>query len=99
MLRASRPTRLGDTKLPCDVAHASVVCPGGSIAHISGDKPLLLCQGKRPREHKALMSGIRTWEQSVRSTLPLRTIILASSAPLHYSPWETWKAQRAFPLV
>ena len=55
MLRASRPTRLGDTKLPCDVAHASVVCPGGSIAHISSDKALLLCQDERPRASQALM--------------------------------------------
>src|SRR6266851_5738652 len=44
MPRASSPTRLSDTKLPCTVAHASVVLSGGSIAHISGDKALLLCQ-------------------------------------------------------
>src|SRR4029453_14433431 len=36
--RASRPPRLGATKLSCKVAHASVVYPGGSIAQISGDK-------------------------------------------------------------
>src|SRR3989442_12039745 len=41
-LRASRPTRIGDTKLLCPVAHASVVWPGVSIAHIGGDKALLI---------------------------------------------------------
>jgi len=49
MLRASRPTRLSDPKLPGDVAHASVVCPGGSIAYISGDKALVLCQPESQR--------------------------------------------------
>ena len=34
-----------DTKLPCAVVPASVVLSGGSIAQISGDKALLLCQG------------------------------------------------------
>src|SRR5712692_7128383 len=42
---ADRPTRIGDTKPFCHVAHASVALPGVSIAHIGGDKPLLLCQG------------------------------------------------------
>jgi hypothetical protein len=44
MPRASSSPRLSDTKLPCTVAHASVVLSGGSIAHISGDKALVLCQ-------------------------------------------------------
>src|SRR4029434_7939883 len=48
---ASRPTRLSDTKLSGHVAHASIVCPGGSIAYISGDKALVLCQGGRARRH------------------------------------------------
>src|SRR4029453_5157098 len=47
--RAPRPPRLGATKLSCKVAHASVVYPGGSIAHISGDKALVLCQHGSPR--------------------------------------------------
>jgi hypothetical protein len=38
--------RRGDTKPLCHVAHASVGCRGGSIAHISGDKALVLCQGQ-----------------------------------------------------
>src|SRR6266498_548701 len=43
--RASRPSRIGDTIPLCPVAHASVVWPGVSIAHISDDKALVLCQG------------------------------------------------------
>src|SRR5437899_523970 len=34
---------MGDTKPPCHVAHASVALPGVSIAHLGGDKALVLC--------------------------------------------------------
>jgi len=46
MMWADRPTHSGDTKLPCHVAHASVALSGVSIAHIGGDKALLLWQGR-----------------------------------------------------
>src|SRR5713101_2413446 len=55
--RADRPTRISDTKPPCHVAHARVTLSGVSIAHTSGDKPLLLWQGTRPNGHEALMNG------------------------------------------
>jgi hypothetical protein len=47
--------RCSDTKPLCHVAHASVALPGVSIAHISGNKPLFVCQDERPRASLALM--------------------------------------------
>jgi hypothetical protein len=44
--RRGHPDRRASvTQPPCQVAQASVALPEVSIAHIGGDKPLLLCQG------------------------------------------------------
>ena len=42
--RAYRPSRIGNTKPPCKVGKVTVEFPGASIAHISSDKTLVLCQ-------------------------------------------------------
>src|SRR6266849_5461447 len=45
----------GDTKPLCHAAHASVALLGVSIAHIGGDKALVLCHDERPMASQALM--------------------------------------------
>src|SRR2546428_4839715 len=75
-LRASRPTRIGDTKLLCPVAHASVVWPGVSIAHIGGDKALLLCQHGSPNPPRAFSSRrLRGYPLYLDRVTPLSTAV------------------------
>jgi hypothetical protein len=46
--RTYRATRMGNTKLPRQWPHTRPAFPDVSIAHIGGDKPLVLWQGGRP---------------------------------------------------
>src|SRR5713101_8397169 len=46
--RTYRATRMGNTKLPRTWPHTRPKFPDVSIAHIGGDKPLVLWQGGRP---------------------------------------------------
>src|SRR5262249_21592978 len=50
------PLCCGDTKPLCHVAHASVALQGMSIAHISHDKSLVLCQHGSQRTPRACSS-------------------------------------------
>ena len=47
-MRTYRATRIGNTKLPRKWPHTRPAFPDVSIAHIGGDKTLVLWQGRRP---------------------------------------------------
>ena len=82
--------RRGDTKPLCHVAHASVGCRGGSIAHISGDKALVLCQAGSPSTPRVCSSRPRRG-----SPVYLGTVTPWSMATLPSGRWVVHVARDA----
>ena len=80
--RADRPTHIGDTTPPCHVAHASVAGPEVSIAHISGDKALVLCQEGSPSTPRAFSSRRRRGSSLYLGRVtPVSTAVRRGTAP------------------
>src|SRR5918999_3157148 len=73
------PLRCSDTKPFCHVTRASVALPGVSIAHISGNKPLLLCQAGSLSTPRACSARPRRGSPVYLGTVtPVSTVVLPS---------------------